>query len=74
MDVKLRNKARKYLERMSEPHKSAVIDALDKNETLVIETADADEIKMIEEGMREYEDNPSSFTDWKTVKKELGLN
>ena len=43
------------------------------NERLVIEPADADEIAMIEEGIREYEDNPSSFTDWKTVKKELGL-
>ena len=32
MDVKLRNKARKYLERMSEPHKSVIIDALDKLE------------------------------------------
>jgi len=42
-------------------------------ERLVIEPADADEIAMIEEGMREYEDDPSSFTDWKTVKKELGL-
>ena len=33
------------------------------NEPLVIEPADADEIAMIEEGMREYENNPSSFTD-----------
>ena len=32
MDVKLRNKARKYLERMSQPHKSVIIDALDKLE------------------------------------------
>ena len=32
MDVKLRNKARKYLERMSEPHKSIIIDVLDKLE------------------------------------------
>jgi hypothetical protein len=38
------------------------------------EPADAEEIAMIEEGMREYENNPPSFTDWKTVKKELGLS
>jgi len=44
------------------------------NERLVIEPADANEVAMIEEGMREYENNPSSFTDWKTVKKELGLS
>jgi hypothetical protein len=40
---------------------------------LVIEPADADEIAMIKEGMAEYEKDPSTFTDWKTVKKELGL-
>jgi len=44
------------------------------NDPLVIEPADTDEIAMIEGGMREYENNPSSFTDWKTVKKELGLS
>jgi hypothetical protein len=44
------------------------------NEPLVIEPADTDEIAMIEEGIREYENDPSSFTDWKTVKKELGLS
>jgi len=44
------------------------------NEPLVIEPADPDEIAMIEEGMREYENDPSSFTDWKTVKKEWGLS
>jgi hypothetical protein len=43
------------------------------DEPLVIEPADADEIAMIEEGMREYEKDPSAFTDWKTVKKEMGL-
>jgi hypothetical protein len=43
------------------------------DEPLVIEPADADEIAMIEEGMQEYEKNPSSFKDWSTVKKELGL-
>jgi hypothetical protein len=43
------------------------------NEPLVIEPADADEIAMIEEGMREYEKDPSTFTNWKTVKKEMGL-
>ena len=32
MDVKLRNTARKYLERISEPHKSVITDALDKLE------------------------------------------
>jgi len=32
MYVRLRNKARKYLERMNEPHKSIIIDALDKLE------------------------------------------
>ena len=32
MDVKLRNKARKYLERMNEPYKNVIIDALDKLE------------------------------------------
>jgi hypothetical protein len=59
MEVELRNKARKHLDRMSEPHKS-----------VVIETADAEEISMIEEGMREYEKDPSTFTNWRTVKKE----
>jgi mRNA-degrading endonuclease RelE of RelBE toxin-antitoxin system len=32
MEVKLRNKAQKYLDRMNEPHKSLVIDALNKLE------------------------------------------
>ncbi|MDR1469632.1 MAG: type II toxin-antitoxin system RelE/ParE family toxin [Spirochaetaceae bacterium] len=32
MEVELRNKARKYFDRMSEPHKSIVIDALNKLE------------------------------------------
>jgi mRNA-degrading endonuclease RelE of RelBE toxin-antitoxin system len=32
MEVELRNKARKYLDRMSEPHKGIVIDALNKLE------------------------------------------
>jgi mRNA-degrading endonuclease RelE of RelBE toxin-antitoxin system len=32
MEVELRNKARKYLERMNEPHKSLVIGALNKLE------------------------------------------
>jgi mRNA interferase RelE/StbE len=32
MEVKLRNKARKYLDRMNESHKSIVIDALNKLE------------------------------------------
>ena len=59
MEVELRNKARKYLERMNEP--------------LVIEPADAEETAMIEEGMREYEKDPTAFTPWKTVKKEMGL-
>ncbi len=39
----------------------------------VIEPADAEEAAMIEEGMREYEKDPSTFTPWKTVKKEMGL-
>jgi hypothetical protein len=43
------------------------------DEPLVIEPADADEIAMIEEGMREYEKDPSTFTDWKTVKMKMGL-
>lgn len=43
------------------------------NEPLVIEPADAEEAAMIEEGMREYEKDPSTFTPWKTVKKEMGL-
>jgi hypothetical protein len=63
MKVTLRNKARKYLEHMNEPHKSAVI-----------ETANAEEIAMIEEGMREYEKDPSSFTPWQAVKKEISLH
>jgi mRNA-degrading endonuclease RelE of RelBE toxin-antitoxin system len=33
MEVKLRNKAQKYLDRMNEPHKSLVIDALNKLES-----------------------------------------
>jgi hypothetical protein len=40
---------------------------------LVIETANANETAMIEEGMREYEKDQSTFTPWKTVKKEMGL-
>ena len=32
MELQLRNKARKYLERMNEPHKSIVIDVLNKLE------------------------------------------
>jgi hypothetical protein len=40
---------------------------------LVIEQADAEETAMIEEAMREYENDPSAFTPWKTVKKEMGL-
>jgi hypothetical protein len=44
------------------------------DESLVIEPADGDEIAMIEEGMMEYEKDPSAFTDWKTVKKELRLD
>jgi mRNA-degrading endonuclease RelE of RelBE toxin-antitoxin system len=32
VEVELRNKARKYLERMNEPHKSIVVDALNKLE------------------------------------------
>jgi len=43
------------------------------DEPLVIEPANAEEIAMIEEGMREYEKDPSAFTSWKTVKKEMGL-
>ncbi|MDR1469633.1 MAG: hypothetical protein LBT00_10095 [Spirochaetaceae bacterium] len=43
------------------------------NDSLVIEPADADEIAMIEEGMREYEKDPSSFTNWITVKEEMGI-
>jgi hypothetical protein len=43
------------------------------NNSLIIESADADEIAMIEEGMQEYEKDPSSFTNWETVKKEIGL-
>ena len=42
-------------------------------ETLVIEPADEEEIAMIEEGMREYESDPSSFRNWKDVKRDLGL-
>ena len=40
---------------------------------LVIEPADAEETAMIEEGMREYEKDPTTFTPWKTVKKEMEL-
>jgi hypothetical protein len=43
------------------------------NGPLVIEPADAEEIALIEEGMREYEKKPSTFTPWKTVKKEMRL-
>jgi hypothetical protein len=43
------------------------------NEPLIIEPADTEEVAMIEEGMREYERDPSTFTPWKTVKKEMGL-
>jgi hypothetical protein len=43
------------------------------NGPLVIEPADAEEITLIKEGMKEYEKNPSTFTPWKTVKKEMGL-
>ena len=32
VEVELRNKTRKYLERMNEPHKSMVVDALNKLE------------------------------------------
>ena len=38
----------------------------------VIEPASPEEIAMIEEGMREYEQDPSSFVPWEAVKKELG--
>jgi len=65
MEAKVRRKAEKYLARLSEPRKSAVVDA--------IELASEEEIAMIEEGMREYEGDPSSFKDWKTIKKEQGL-
>jgi hypothetical protein len=44
------------------------------NEPLIIEPASIDEVALIEEGMKEYDHDPSSFTDWKTVKKELGLS
>jgi hypothetical protein len=40
---------------------------------LVIEQADTEETAMIKEAMREYENDPSAFTPWKTVKKEMGL-
>ena len=73
VEVEFRNKARKYLERMNEPHKSMVVDALNKleREPLVIEPADVEETAMIEEGMREYEKDPSAFTPWKTVKNQF---
>jgi hypothetical protein len=43
------------------------------DDTLVIEPANEEEIALIEEGMREYESDPSSFRNWKDVKRDLGL-
>jgi len=38
-----------------------------------IEPANEEEIAMIEEGLREYERDPSSFKSWRSIKKEQGL-
>ena len=43
------------------------------DEPFLIEPANEEEIAMIEEGVREYERDPSLFKDWKTIKKEQGL-
>jgi len=38
-----------------------------------IEPANPQEEAMIDAAMQEYRNDPTSFTDWETAKKELGL-
>jgi hypothetical protein len=40
----------------------------------VAEPASGAEAAMIDGAMRDYEKDPSCFTDWETAKKELGLS
>ena len=48
---------------------------INANEPLVIETnLTADEKAVIKAGRKKRKEHPESFTDWKTVKKELGLS
>jgi hypothetical protein len=56
---------RNFLSYLAEP-------ALHVGEPLVIETDLTDEeAELIAEGMRDYDRDPSTFTDWETAKKEL---
>jgi hypothetical protein len=70
----VRQELKRYIDIIPERSFNVVRDFLSyiAETPLVIEQADAEETAMIEEAMREYENDPSAFTPWKTVKKEMG--
>ncbi|MDR0551953.1 MAG: hypothetical protein LBG72_08060 [Spirochaetaceae bacterium] len=77
----IRRKLKGYIDAISDknletvrPILSYMAETSAASDPLIIETDLTDEEHaLIEEGMREYERDPSSFTDWEDVKREAGL-